>query len=140
MTPEERQRIADALPDHPEMGPEMRTPEGYQYWKDWRARLGHPYATGHGHCLTCGPATTCLLLAFREVLTESILESVDRMGILKPLGGEDCTHGDTWFDRIPCSEPCGSMHTYCSWCGLALEPPCPFPDRYPDVPYSGNAN
>lgn len=131
MTPEELERIADALPDHPEIGPETCAPEGLRRldWDDWRELLGHPYATGHGHCVTCGPAVTCLLLAFRESLTESLLRTLDGMGVLNPLGGENCTHrGETWFDRIPCAEPCGSMHTYCMLCRTAIEPPCPFGD------------
>jgi hypothetical protein len=32
-----------------------------------------------------------------------------------------CAHGDTWFSRTLCSEPCGNMHTYCTECGACLD-------------------
>lgn len=36
-----------------------------------------------------------------------------------------CEHCDaaqgTWFDRSVCPEPCGSMHTRCTACGMALD-------------------
>jgi len=34
--------------------------------------------------------------------------------------GITCIHEDTWFDRTICPEPCGTMHTYCSDCGVHL--------------------
>lgn len=51
--------------------------------------------------------------------------------IVSRLSNEGCSHDETYFERIMCPEPCGSMHTYCSACGVALEPPCPLPERYP---------
>lgn len=67
----------------------------------------------------------------RAQLVSKVIEILDDMGILSPLSGENCTHDETYFERVQCAEPCGSMHTYCSACGVALEPPCPFPERYP---------
>ncbi len=32
----------------------------------------------------------------------------------------DCTHPNEWFDRSICPEPCGSMHYYCTDCGMRM--------------------
>lgn len=32
-----------------------------------------------------------------------------------------CAHGDTWFSRTLCAEPCGMMHTYCTRCAAMID-------------------
>jgi hypothetical protein len=49
----------------------------------WRDALGHPYVEGHGYCKTCGPAITCMLLAFFEAAVVSTVRELDRRGLLK---------------------------------------------------------
>jgi len=50
----------------------------------WRDGLGHPYAEGHGYCKTCGPAITCLLMAFYDAVMFSTVRELARMGGLVP--------------------------------------------------------
>lgn len=41
----------------------------------------------------------------------------------------ECPHERDWFDRSFCPEPCGSMHTRCAACGIALGSGCVFDRR-----------
>lgn len=50
----------------------------------WRDALEHPYVEGHGFCRTCGPATTCMLMAFYDAVMLSVVRELDKMGALRP--------------------------------------------------------
>jgi hypothetical protein len=48
----------------------------------WREALGHPAVTSHGYCQTCGPGTTCMLMAFFDAVLMSVVRELDATGQL----------------------------------------------------------
>lgn len=58
--------------------------EGQWTWPQWREALGHPYATGHGFCHTCGAGGPCELAAFYDAVLMSTVRELDAMGALVP--------------------------------------------------------
>lgn len=97
MSEEERDDLIDRLPvDMPLWPDEEELARGHftdRDWAWWRDTLGHPYATGHGFCRTCGPATPCLLGVFYDSVISSVIRELARLGALrKPGPAEHCVH------------------------------------------------
>lgn len=90
MTEEERDDLIDRLPDDMnvwEFEDELDHFPGRD-WSWWRAQLGHPHATGHGYCQTCGPGGPCLLAVFHGALITTVVRHLDRLGALAALDGD----------------------------------------------------
>lgn len=74
--------VIDKIPDDMSIHGSDHSEDVSLPWEVWRDALGHPHAEGLGHCKTCGPGVTCLLLAFFDAVMVSVVRELDKAGAL----------------------------------------------------------